>query len=315
MKFKKILTVGIGEASLDPEFWKKVDSFAEKRVSLPKDSTEIKKHLVDTDCLLTGFGITADKETIDSAQHLKYVGVLATAYGKVDVDYAKKKNIVVCNIPGYSTEAVSEFTIAAILDIIRDLERGRKKATDGDYSGSGFSSIEIKNKVFGILGLGNIGSRVAEIALGFGADVRYWSKSRKKELEAKGIKYEDADTLISKSDFLSLNFAQTKDTENFLNEKRIHNLKKGAVVVNTAPMELVDISALDKRLGNNDITFILDHSDETKQEDLKKLSNHKNCIIYPPIAYSTKEARIAKQEIFVSNIENFLKGSPKNIAN
>ena len=80
-------------------------------------------------------------------------------------------------------------------------------------------------------------------------------------------------------------------------------------------MELVDIAGLEKRLKKNDITFILDHSDEMAVEDLKKLSARENCIIYPPIAYVSVEARTAKQEIFVENMENFLKGAAANKIN
>lgn len=123
----------------------------------------------------------------------------------------------------------------------------------------------------------------------------------------KGIKYEEADDIISSCDFISLHLAQTKETENFFNEQRLMKLKKGAVLINTAPMELVDINALEKRLKRGDVTFILDHSDEMKAEDLQRISKYKNCVIYPPIAYITEEAKVAKQEIFVSNVENFLK--------
>ena len=310
MKFKKILTINIGESKLDSDYWKRLGGLAEKIVNLPKDSTEIKEHLADTDCLLIGFGIAVDKEEMDSAPNLKYIGVLASAYGKINTDYAKSKGIVVCNIPGYSTESVAEFVFALILEQIRELEKVRNQVREGDYSDPGFSASEIKDKVFGILGLGRIGGRAAEIALGFGADVRYWSRNRKEEIEAEGIKYEDADALIPKCDFLSLHFALTKDTENFLNEERIQKIKKGAIVVNLSPMELVDIDALEKRLKQNDMTFIWDHSDEISEENLKKIVKYKNCIAYPPIAYVSNEARIAKQEIFVGNIENFLKGSP-----
>ena len=315
IKFKKILTINIDKSKLDVEYWKRIDELAEKRVNLPKDSPEIKKQLTDTDCLLAGFGVKVDKEEIDSAPRLKFIDVLATAYGKINTDYAKNKGIVVSNIPGYSTESVAEFVFAIILEHIREIERGKKEAREENYAGSGFSATEIKDKIFGILGLGSIGSRVAEIALGFGADVRYWSRNRKEEIEAKGIKYEDAETLIPKCDFLSLHFALVKDTEKFLNEERLQKIKKGAVVANVAPMELVDVDALEKRLKKDDITFILDHSDEMTEEDLKKLSKYKNCIIYPPIAYVSKEARIAKEEIFVGNIQNFLKGSPTNQVN
>ena len=315
MKFRKTLIIGLTESSLDSKYWKVIDSMTEKKTYLPKDSPDIRKELADTDCLLLNFGIKIDKEDIDCAPKLKYIGLLATAYGKVNVEYAKSKGIIVCNIPGYSTEAVAEFVFAIILEHIRELERGKTQAREGNYSEAGFSAIEIKNKIFGILGLGRIGSRVAEIALGFGADVRYWSKNRKKELESRGIKYEELDILLPKCDFLSLHFAQVKDTENFFDEKKIQEIKKGAVVVNTAPMELIDINALEKRLKNEDMTFILDHSDEMTEESLRRLSKYKNCIIYPPIAYITKEARIKKQEIFVENIKNFLDGSPINSVN
>ncbi len=315
MKFKKILTIGINKFALDSVYWQRIEALTEKIVNCDKDSPEIKGELADTDCLLTGFGIVVNKEIIDNAPNLKYIGVLATAYGKVDVDYAKRKGIIVCNIPGYATEAVAEFVFAVILEHIRETEKGKKQAGEGNYSEAEFSAIEIKNKIFGILGLGRIGSRVAEIALGFGADVRYWNIDRRKEFEEKGIKYEDADNLIPKCDFLSLHFAHVKDTENFLNKERIEKIKKGAVVINTAPMELVDIDALAAKLSDGDITFILDHSDEMSQENIKKLSKFKNCIIYPPIAYITNEARIAKQEIFVGNIESFLKGFPTSQVN
>jgi len=313
MKFKKILVLAIDKSSLDSEYWKQIAAFADEVVSLPKDSLEILKQLASADCLLVNpFAFKVGKDIIDAAPNLKYIGILATAYGKVDAEYAKGKGIVVCNIPGYSTEAVAEFVFAAILDHIRELERGKKQVRAGIYSETGFSALEIKGKVFGVLGLGRIGSRVAEIALGFGADVRYWSRNRKMDVEAKGARYQDADSLISECDFLSLHFAQTKDTENFLNEKNMCKLKKGAIVVNTAPMEIVDIAALEKRLQDGDLVFIFDHSDEMSEESLRNLSKFSNCIIYPPIAYVTKEARVQKQEIFVSNIGSFLKGSPTN---
>jgi phosphoglycerate dehydrogenase-like enzyme len=315
MKFGKILTIGIGESSLGPEYWKRLDMLAERRVNLPKDSPDIRAHLADADCILTGFGVKVDKADMAAAPRLKYIGVLATAYGKIDVASAKAKRITVSNIAGYSTEAVAEFIFAAILEHIREVEKGKRQAREGNYSESGFNATEIRGKTFGILGLGSIGSRTAEIALGFGADVRYWSRTRKPEIEAKGAVYEAADSLIPKCDFLSLNFALTKETEKFLNDKRMQAIKRGAIVVNTAPMELVDIDALERRLAKGDMTFILDHSDEMTPEDLKRLSKHANCVIYPPIAYVTKEARMAKQEIFVGNMESFLKGSPKNVVN
>lgn len=315
MRFKKILLVGIDESMLDRPYWKRIDQLTQIRKHISKESSNFHKELANTDCLLVNFGIPVTSQDIDYATTLKYIGTLATAYGKVDAAYASKKNIAVCNLAGYSTESVAEFVIAAILEHVRNLEEGKTRAKRGNYSFAGLSAIEIKGKIFGVLGLGSIGKRVAELAQGFGANVRYWSRNRKKDAEKRGIQYEDADTLISHADFLSLNFAQTPETEKFLNRNRIQKLKRGAVVVNTAPMELTDIDALTDRLAKCDITFILDHSDEMDKAGLANLSKYKNCIIYPPIAFISKEARVAKQEIFVGNMVNFLKGTPSNKVN
>lgn len=310
MKFKKIIVTGLSESELSQKHWIVINNLTDSKIFLSPENSEFYKHLFDTDCLLVKFN-PVDKKMIDSAPDLKYIGIFATGFGKIDIEHAKKKNITVCNVPGYSTESVAEFVFAAVLEHIRELEKAKKQARKANYSESGFSAIEIKDKVFGIIGLGKIGTRVAEIAHGFGANVKYWSRSQK-ELKNKQIKYEDIDSLILSCDFLSLHLALTKDTDNFLNKERIAQIKKGAIVINTAPMELVDIEALEKRLQLDDMTFILDHSDEMTKEDLQKLSSYKNCIIYPPIAYISNEAGIAKREIFVSNIENYLKGSPTN---
>lgn len=309
MTFRKTLIINISEAALAENYWRNIDKLFDQKISLPKDSPEIMKELSDTDCLLVNFGIYVTKEMIDAAPGLKYIGILATAFGKVDITYAKQKGIVVSNLAGYSTESVAEFTVAAILEQMRKLEEGKQRGRNGNYSEAGLKAVEIKGKIFGVIGLGSIGKRVAEIVYGFSADVRYWSRNKKDV----PFKYEDIDVLISKSDFISINLAQTSETENIFNAKRLQSLKPGAIVMNTAPMELVDVGALADRLKKEDIIFILDHSDEMKKEDLVKLSQYKNCIIYPPMAYITEEAKINKQEIFLNNIKAFLRGKPQNI--
>ncbi|MCK5413530.1 MAG: hypothetical protein KAI57_04120 [Candidatus Pacebacteria bacterium] len=164
--------------------------------------------------------------------------------------------------------------------------------------------------------MGNIGSRVSELASVFGAEISYWSKNKKVELEEKNnIKFQEVQTIFSECDFISLHLAFNQETEQFVNKELIEKIKKGAILVNTAPNELVDLEALKKRLGNNDMTYIMDHSDELSADQAKKLSKHKNCIIYPPIGYTTKEASKEKQEIFVGNIRNFLKGETTNKVN
>ena len=315
MTFKKILFVNIKESDLDKNYWNKIDSITETKKFLPKDSPQIIQELKDTECLLVGFATPVTKEHIDAAPKLRYIGTLAVAYHKIDTKYAKQKGIPVTNIAGYCKESVAEFIIATILNEIRQLDEGKQRSQNKNYDFAGMSASEIKGKVFGIFGLGNIGTRTAELAQGFGADVRYWNRTRKSDCEVRGIKYEDKDTLLKNADFISINFAHTPETDRFLDENAFSEIKAGAIVVNTVPMETTDLVALKNRLKKNDMIFILDHSDEMKQEELDILHKYKNCIIYPPIAFISKEARVNKQNLFVGNIENFLKGKPTNVVN
>lgn len=315
MSFKKILLINISEGALDPEYWNKLKALAEKTVSLPKDSPQILEELKDTDCILSGFAIPITKEHIDAAPNLKYIGTLAVAYHKIDTDYAKQKGIPVTNIAGYCTDSVAEFILAAILNEIRHLDKGKLRIKNKNYQPDGMSASEIKGKTFAVFGAGSIGRRTAELAQGFGAQVKYWSRKRKSELDNKGITYQDKDLLLAEADFISLNFAHTPETEKFLNREALQKIKSGAVIVNTVPMETVDIDALVERLKMGDVTFILDHSDEMTAEDLEKVSPYKNCVIYPPIAFLSKEARLNKQNLFIGNLENFITGKPSNVVN
>lgn len=314
MKFNKILITGFDEFELSPKTLKSLGSIAKERIYFPENSPQIKKHQADVDCLLVKFN-PVNQKTIDRFPKLKYIGVLGTGFGKIDINYAKSKGIVVTNVPGYSTESVAEFVFAVILEHLRNLEKGKTQARKGNYSEDGFVATEIKGKNFGVLGLGRIGGRVAELALGFGADVQYWSRKRKKGLERKGIKYTTVASLVSKCDFLSLHLSLSDETEGFLDSGLLAKVKKGAVIINTSPMELVDIKTLQRRLKSGDITFILDHSDEMSEKNLKALSKYKNCIIYPPIAYVSKEAKEAKQDVLVENIKSFLKDGSANRVN
>jgi len=312
MKFKKILVINITEDRLDSNYWKRLEDLGDKVVRLPQDSDQIQNELKDSDCILTGFNINVGKNEIDSAPNLRYISPLATAYGKIDVEYAKRKGVVVTNVPGYATESVAELVFAVILENIRDLARTKEVAKKGDYSGVGFKASEIKDKIFAVLGGGKIGSRVVQIAKGFNADVRYWSKNKKEDLEKIGARYQDADKLISEADIISLHLAETTETKKFLNSKRINSIKPGVLIISTVPNEITDLDALEERLKKGDITFITDHSDEMSEKDIKRFSKFKNCVLYPSIGYISSEARRAKQEIFFENMKAFLQGKPQN---
>jgi lactate dehydrogenase-like 2-hydroxyacid dehydrogenase len=308
MKFKKAVLVEIEDYSLDKDYWSKLDKVIESRVSVSRKDPNFLKTVADADCLLVGFQIDIGKDVIDAMPSLKYIGVLATAYGTIDFAYAASKNIPVCNLAGYSTEAVAEFTITMILWQIRQLDEGINRARKGNYGFDGMSARELKNSEFGVIGLGSIGNRVAELAAGFGANVSYWSRHKKEN----SFKYKELDDLLKTSDYISVNVAETPETTNLLNKDNLSLIKSGAILINTVPPPVINTDDLAIRLAKGDITYIFDHADEMTKEDLAKLNANKNCITLGSIGFITAEARKNKQEIFIGNIKAFLEGSPQN---
>jgi lactate dehydrogenase-like 2-hydroxyacid dehydrogenase len=293
MKFKKAVFVNIVESHFDKEYWDKLDSLYEQKVFLNRDDTNLMTELKDCDVLCLGFQVPTDKDIFDAAPNLKLINILATAYGTVNLDEAAKRNIPVCNLAGYSTEAVAEFTIAILLYQIRQLEEGVKRGKAGNYDFEGMSARELKGSNFGVIGLGSIGGRVAELAEGFGANVSYWSREPKEV----AFTYKELDKLLSDSDYISVNVAQTPDTENMLNADTISKIKAGAVVISTVPPEVVDTTAMAARLAKGDITYISDHGDEMSEENLNKLKQYSNCLLLPAIGFITAEARVNKQDL------------------
>lgn len=308
MKFKKAVLVEIEDFALDKQYWGQLDGLIESRVSLDRKDPNFFKEVAGADCLLVGFQIDVSKDVIDAAPNLKYIGVLATAYGTIDFAYAASRNIPVCNLAGYSTEAVAEFTITTILWHMRQIEEGLSRARKGNYGFEGMSARELKNSEFGVVGLGSIGNRVAELAAGFGAKVSYWSRNKKET----PFKYKELDSLLKSSDYISVNVAEALETTNLLNKDNLSLIKPGAILVSTVPPPVINTDDLAARLSEGDITYIFDHADEMTKKDLAKLTANKNCIALGSIGFITSEARKNKQEIFVSNIRAFLKGSPQN---
>jgi glycerate dehydrogenase len=309
MKLQKILCLGFSGSELEDSYWKEVDALAETRViGELTDNT-------DADALLVKLGAKIPKEVIDQLPNLKYIGMLGTGYGGIDTEYAASKGITVTNIADYATEGVAEFTFGILIEWCRGVSRALGLAWDGVYEDDEHPGMEIKGKKFGVIGLGDIGLRTAELAQAFGCDVSYWSRNRKENAEAKGIKYQELDDLLANSDIITLNLALNPETEGIINADRIAKLKDQAIFINPSPMELVDFAALVERLKKQEIVFMLDHSDEMTKEQLEVLKPLNTCRVYPAIAYLTREASQLKKRIYIDNIKNFLADKPTNKVN
>lgn len=309
MTIKKILRLNFTGTELEDSYWEQLNDFAQTNVIVAE--AELKDH-TDADALLVKLGAKVPKEMIDQLPNLKYIGMLGTGYGGIDTAYAASKDITVTNIADYATEGVAEFTFGILLEYYRDIAKARVAAKAGDYSDN-FTGGEIKGKKFGVIGLGNIGRRTAELAQVFGAEVSYWSANRKKDAEGTGILYQELDDLLSTCDIITLNLAYNEQTEGIINADRINSLKKHAIFINPSPMELIDFDALLARLQKDDMVFMLDHSDEMTEEQLKALQPLDHTIVYPAIAYLTHEATSLKKQIYIDNIKNFVAGQPTNV--
>lgn len=312
MKLQKLVCLGFTGDELENNYWEELDKLTEERV-LVANEPKIGKN-ADADGLLVRLGAKVGKDLMEKLPNLKYIGMLGTGYGGIDTVCAAKKGITVTNIADYATEAVAEFTFGILIEWCRGIARGLQLAWEGTYEDDK-SGMEIKGKKFGVIGLGDIGKRTAELALAFGADVSYWSRNRKVDAEKSGIKYCELEDLMTNSDIITLNLALNPETEGIINAELVSKIKKHAIFINPSPMELIDFEALVSRLKNNDMVFMLDHSDEMTQEQLEQLKQLSTCKIYPAIAYLTDEASELKKRIYIDSLKNFLNDKPTNKVN
>lgn len=311
----KALFLDLKEGDIEQKYLDRITKLFNTCEFLPKDDPKLFDILKDVDVLLAQAGTPIGREIIDASPNLKYIGMPATGYSSVDVAYAREKGISVCNLGGYSTEAVSEFCIAVLFEQARELERAKQQARNEDYSFDKFMGAELLGKTLGVVGAGKIGSRIAEIGLGIGMKVIYSSRSNKAELDSKGAVKKEIDEVLSQSDFVTLGLALNSETEGIISKEKIALLKKNCIFISLVPPQLVDQEAIMEKAKNGDITFIFDHSDDLDSSLAKRFLDTPNCIVYPPTAFRTAEATVARWEIFTSNVEKFSQGEPQNVVN
>ena len=200
MGFEHVISLGLDESRFYSAIWNEVQKMG-KHFEVTQTLTDEQQK--NADCLLLPLNGALSREMIDRMPNLKYVGVNATGFDKIDIAYAREKGVIVTNIPGYSTNAVAEFVFGTTLEHLRELSRAKKQAKEGDFSEASFNGSEISDKTFGIIGLGQIGQKTGKIAKGFNCNVIYWSRNRKPEMEKIGITYSKFEDVLSQSDFLS----------------------------------------------------------------------------------------------------------------
>lgn len=300
--------------------WKQIQQFGELIVYERTASEEIIDHVGDAEIVLTNKTVF-DEDTIAKLKNVKYIGVLATGYNVVDLKAASKRGIVVTNIPAYSTDSVAQMTFAHILNVTNHVDHYARASRDGEWSRCpdfcywDKPLVELAGKTIGIIGLGNIGMKVANIALNFGMNVIAYTSKEPKEIP-NGINKASIDNILSDSDIISLHCPLTKQTRELINKDSIAKMKRSVIVVNTGRGPLVNEEDVANALHNGLIgAYCADVMCSEPPSADNPLFVEQNAYITPHVAWASKEARIRLMDIAEKNIHSFLSGKPRNVVN
>lgn len=272
----------------------------------------------DADVVLTN-KVIISSEVMAQLPQLKYIGVLATGYNVVDIAAAHERGITVTNVPAYSTESVAQMVFAHLLTVTNRTEyyavqnRQGRWSKNPDFCYWDFPHMELAGKTFGIVGLGNIGRRVAQIALAFGMQVKALTSKTAEALPA-GIEKVSLEELLATSDVLSLHCPLTERTRHLINVDTLQRMKSTAVLINTGRGSLVDDQAVAGALADGRLAaFCADVLTEEPPKADNPLLRQPNAFITPHIAWASKEARIRLIQVATDNVRAFLNDQPVNV--
>lgn len=315
---KKLVVLDSFTVNSNDKVWDKFYDFAsEVKVYHKTLEDEVYNRICDADFVLT-CKTPINREVIEKCDKLKYIGSMATGFNHICVDACTNKNITVTNAPNYSTNAVSELVFAFIFHALRKVSKHNERVQNGEWINSEHFCFydkdvcELANKTIGVLGYGNIGKRVCEIASAFGMNVLVSTRTKREDSE--NIKFVCKDELFEKSDIISLHCPLNDETKEIINKASISKMKEGVIIVNTGRGALINEGDLKEGLLNNKVGYAL--LDVVSEEPMKKdnpLLNVKNCIITPHYGWCPIETRERLMKIIIKNLEEYIKGNKLNV--
>ena len=314
---KKIVvldSITLGNVDFD-----KLKEFGEVILYDKTKAEEVEERIKDASIILTN-KVVLNKDNLKNAEKLEIICETATGFNNIDIEYAKSKNIAVTNVAGYSTPTVAQHTFATLLHLYDKIGYYDEFVKSGEYSKSGmFTNLDkpfndIEGKKWGIVGLGNIGKKVAKIAEAFGAEVVYYSTSGKNN--NSDYKRVELDELLSESDIISIHSPLNSNTQGLFNYDNLKKMKKSAVLINMGRGPIVVEKDLAKAIDENIIAGAgLDvFSVEPMPEDspLLKIKNKEKIVMTPHIAWASIEARERLFNDLIENIKAFYRGEKRN---
>ena len=298
--------------------WKPLEKLGEVIVyerTLPEQLTDRAK---DADAVLTNKVYLGENE-LQQLPKLKYIGVLATGYNAVDIKAACRHGVTVTNIPAYSTDSVAQHVFALILNVLNRVDRYADDNRNGRWSANpdfcywDMRIRELASMKMGIIGLGNIGRKVAKIALAFGAEVYAFTSKEQSELP-EGIRKCSLDELYGTCDIISLHCPLTDNTKEMINSRTLAMMQPGTILVNTGRGPLVNEHDVANALQKGRIAaYATDVMCQEPPEADNPLFKCQNAFITPHMAWGTVEARQRLMDIALNNIIAFAEGKPINV--
>lgn len=276
-----------------------------------------------------------NEETLAMLPKLRHVATRSTGFDHIDLEACTRRGISVSNVPHYGENTVAEHTFGLILTLSRKIHQAYQRTVAGNFALDGLQGFDLKGKTLGVVGVGNIGLHVIRIARGFGMEVLGYDLREQPMLaEVLGFRYVSLDELMSQSDVITLHSPDTASTHHLINRERLSQVKRGALLINTARGGVVDTDALlwaldEGILGGAGLDVI--EGEELLGEELRVLNtpglpetlrsvvlgyallHRPNVVFTPHIAFDSKEALERILQTTVENIEAFAAGTPRNL--
>lgn len=281
---------------------------------------QVPERIADADAVIVN-KLPMNEETLSGARYLKYIGLTATGTNNIDFPYTNGRGITVTNVAGYSTEVVAQHTFAMTLYLLEHLRYYDDYVKSGDYiKCESFCHMdrrfnELAGKTWGIIGLGAIGRKVAEIARVFGCEVIYYSASGKNKNDT--YRRVDFDTLLAESDIVSCHTPLTERTYHLMNYDAFCKMKESSIFINVSRGPVVDEKDLAKALKKEKIAAagldVLEVEPMDKDNPLRKLDDSDRLLITPHIAWAAVEARTRLLQEVYKNLNAFQKGEQRNV--
>lgn len=278
------------------------------------------RRIGDNDIVLVN-KVRITENILKSCPNIRLICVQATGYNVVDCEACARRGIPVTNVPSYGTAAVAQFTFALMLELCHRIGHHDQAVHQGKWCEcSNFCfwdtpQMELSKKALGIIGFGRIGQAVAKLGQAFGMHILAYSRTQKPQFKDLA-EFVDLDTLLSKSDIVSLHCPLFPETEKMINAASLSKMKDGAILINTARGGLLDEEAVANALICGKLSAAaVDVVSEEPMKQNNPLLSAPNCIITPHIAWAPKESRQRLLDCVVENIRAYLNGTPQNVVN